>query len=134
MPTPRYNAYYYRVWCDGGQNLKNKNGYGGFVVQHAGKILERQKTVFGKVESNAHAEYLALNMALEWVFVNIPPRVVCVIHCDNQSMVNQIKGKAQVLNPTLLPLYEDAIFQLKRIPGARLSWVARKEIVLMLGF
>ena len=127
-----YNAYYYRVYCDGG--LKSRHGYGGFVVQHAGKILAREKKPFGRLATPAQAEYLSLLLALDWLGVYLPLPSTCFIYSDNQAMIKQLRGEALVKAPALRPLYQEACFRLSRLPGVRLTWVERKIIVSMLGF
>ena len=72
--------------------------------------------------TNNELEYLALLYGLEYVNNNYTKSKV-TIYSDSMLIVNQINGKWRVTTPTLVPLYNKCIKQLKS--NTTVKWIKR---------
>ena len=72
--------------------------------------------------TNNELEYLALLYGLEYVN-NKYTKVKVIIYSDSMLIVNQINCKWRVTTPTLIPLYNKCVKQLK--PNITIKWVKR---------
>lgn len=116
-------------YCDGGSKNnqgKDRRAYGSFKIG----FDDPTSSEFGNVTNNA-AEYMALCNCLH----TIKKRGIkkAIVYSDSELVLNQISGKYQVNNKSLMFLYTKALSYLLEMPNVRLEKAPREVLVEKLG-
>ncbi|MGH2447667.1 MAG: ribonuclease HI family protein [Chloroflexota bacterium] len=97
----------------------------GIIIKDAqGRVLETLGNFLG-VTTNNQAEYKALIAGLEAVKRYEPQSLR--VHSDSELMVKQMNGQYQVRNPSILPLYLEAMEIAESLPRVDFEHVRRDK-------
>ena len=116
----------YSLFCDGAKRGNGGPGAWAFVIVVDEKIVGKGCESSNDVTSNVN-EYLALIAGLKWCVKNGVGAVD--VYQDSQLVSRQMSGEYAVRSPSMMKLYDTAVFLEDLIGDAAVSyhWVPREH-------
>lgn len=94
----------YLINTDGGSRGNPGPSASAFIIKDQDNNQVHEQGVFLGRQTNNHAEYTAVKLALEWLVKNVPSSSQLDFYLDSLLVVNQLKGIYQVKDSNLSQL------------------------------